>query len=324
MNSQAKKLLSIFFKVAVIALAFLFIYRKLNNDQNLSNFSQLTKSLAWQRVYVVLACLFVLMLLNWFIESLKWKYLISRIERITVWKAVQSVFCGLTWAVFTPNRIGEYGGRIFFLPPRKRVFGLISMIVGAIGQLVVTNVAGAIALLWFIWNFAYPGPGVYSILFLLGVVFCGFFIILYFNIHWLNTLLNRFKILRPVRRFFFILARYRFRQLWQVSLYCIARYAVFTSQYYIIIHFLVPELALFEICMMVSLLFFVQSALPSLDLLDVGVRSSVATYFFGFITGQDIAIMAAAACIWFMNLIIPAILGAGFVLKINFFGTNNR
>ena len=76
--------------------------------------------------------------------------------------------------------------------------------------------------------------------------------------------------------------------------------------------------------MMVFILFFIQSAMPSLDLLDVGVRSSVATYFFSYITTQEIAIMAATACIWFINLIIPAILGSGFVLKMNFFGTGNR
>jgi hypothetical protein len=71
---------------------------------------------------------------------------------------------------------------------------------------------------------------------------------------------------------------------------------------------------------MVFILFFIQSALPSLDLLDIGVRTMTATYFFGFITGQEVAVMAATACIWLVNLIIPAILGSVFVFKLNFFG----
>ena len=74
--------------------------------------------------------------------------------------------------------------------------------------------------------------------------------------------------------------------------------------------------------MMIFILFFIQSALPSLDLLDIGVRSMTATYFFAFLTHQDIAIMAATACIWLVNLIIPAILGSVFVFKLNFFGNN--
>lgn len=324
MNSQTKKIASIIFKITIISLAFLFIYHKLSNNHNLTDFSRLTQSLSRQNVYGVLAAVLVLMFLNWFIEALKWRYLIERIERINIRQAVESVFCGLTWAVFTPNRIGEYGGRMFFLSPRKRIFGAIAMAIGAIGQMVITNIMGAIALLWFTWRFISPGLWVYSILLLLGMAFCSVFILIYFNISWLNSLLNRFEILKPLRRFFFILARYHFKQLWKVFMYSVARFIVFTSQYYIIIHLLLPELLFFEICMMVFILFFIQSAIPSLDLIDVGVRSSVATYFFSFITTQDVAIMAATASVWFINLIIPAILGTGFVLKINFFGTDNR
>lgn len=324
MNSQAKKIVSVIFKIAIITLAFLFIYHKLNNNQNLSNFKVLTRPLSETHVYLVFIVVVALMFLNWFLESLKWKYLVQRIEKITVWQAIESVFCGLTWAIFTPNRIGEYGGRMFFLSPRKRILGAIAMVVGALGQMVITNVMGAVAMLWFIWRFISPNLWIYSSLVILGTLFCGLFILIYFNISWLNSLLNRFEVLKPLRRFFFILARYRFKQLWKVFSYSIARFIVFTSQYCIIIHLLLPELLFFEICMMTFILFFVQSAIPSLDLLDVGVRSSVATYFFSFITTQDIAIMAATACVWFVNLIIPAILGSGFVLKLNFFDTRTR
>jgi uncharacterized membrane protein YbhN (UPF0104 family) len=86
----------------------------------------------------------------------------------------------------------------------------------------------------------------------------------------------------------------------------------------------VPDIQLFEMMMILFIFYFIQSALPSLDLLDIGVRASVATYFFAFVTNQDIAIMAAIACVWLINLIIPAILGSVFVLKLNFFGRSNR
>jgi hypothetical protein len=76
--------------------------------------------------------------------------------------------------------------------------------------------------------------------------------------------------------------------------------------------------------MMMFIIFFIQSALPSLDLLDIGVRALTATYFFGFLTDQHVAIMAATACIWLVNLIIPAILGSVFVLKLNFFGSTHN
>ena len=317
-----KKLLTILFKVAILILAFSFIYQKLDNNANISNFTSLVKTLPPQQVYFIIVLVFLLMFLNWFLEALKWKFLVQRIENISIWKAVESVFCGLTWAVFTPNRIGEYGGRVFFLAPRKRIIGAIAMGVGAIGQMVITNILGSIALLWFAWQFLNLNILLnYSLIFLV-LIFCGFFLLFYFNIRWLEGLLMRIRFLKPFYKFFSILGRYKKKDLWRVFVYSLLRFAVFTTQYCLIIHLLVPQIQLFDVVMMTFILFFIQSALPSLDLLDIGVRSMTATYFFGFLTNQDIAIMAATACIWLVNLIIPAILGSIFVLKLNFFGNN--
>jgi uncharacterized membrane protein YbhN (UPF0104 family) len=324
LNRKNKKLFSILIKAAIILLAFGFIFQRLSDNQNIHNFNSLTLALKPAQVYTVLTIVFALMFINWFLESLKWRYLVQRIERISIWKAVESVFCGLTWAVFTPNRIGEYGGRVFFLAPRRRIMGAIAMGVGAIGQMVVTNILGSLALLWFAGRFFDLNIMLhYSFVFLVGV-FCCFFLLFYFNIRWLEGLLLRIRFLKPFYRFFSILGRYRKRELWKVFLYCIGRFAVFTTQYCLVIHLLIPQIPLFEMVMMIFILFFIQSALPSLDLLDVGVRSMTATYFFGYITDHDVAIMAATACIWLINLIIPAILGSVFVLKLNFFGNNRH
>ncbi len=320
MSPRTKKTFSIIFKIAILALAFGFIFQKLSHNQNIANFQSLTKSLSTANVWIVLITLFLLMFLNWFLEALKWRFLVKPIEKISTWKAIESVFCGLTWAVFTPNRIGEYGGRIFFLSPRKRIIGAISMGVGAIGQMVVTNVLGALAILWFVDRFMHFNDMLYYALSFLVLAFSGFFLLFYFNIRWIDGLLSKIKFLKPFKKFFSILARYKKSDLLKVFIYCLSRFFVFTTQYYLIIHLLVPDIKIFEMAMMLFILFFIQSALPSLDLLDIGVRVSTATYFFAFITTQEVAIMTATTCIWIINLIIPAILGSVFVLKLNFFG----
>jgi hypothetical protein len=319
-----KKLLSAAIKAGILVAAFVFIFNKLSNNQNLANFQQILNDLSQTEVYKILTLVFSLMLLNWFLEALKWKFLVKSIEGISVWKAVESVFCGLTIAVFTPNRIGEYGGRVFFLAPRRRIFGVIAMAVGAIGQMIITNVLGATAILWFVGTYVKINPLLYQALILLGTIFCGFFIIFFFNIRWLNYLFLRISFLKQFSKFFRILTRYTKSELLKVFMFCMARFLVFTAQYCLIITLLIPDIPVFEMSMMIFILFFIQSALPSLDLLDVGVRSMTATYFFSFITDQEVAIMAATACIWFVNLIIPAILGSIFVFKLNFFGTNNN
>ena len=311
-------------KIAILALAFGYIIQILSNNSNINDFKVLTSSLSRAKVWAVVTALFLLMLLNWFLEALKWKYLLQRVEKISTWRAVESVFCGLTWAVFTPNRIGEYGGRVFFLSPRKRVIGVISMSVGAIGQMVVTNVLGALALLWFVGRFMELNLLLNFALTFLVAVFCSFFLLFYFNIQWIDGLLSKVKFIKPFRRFFGILAKYKKADLLRVSFYCLARFMVFTTQYYLIIHLLVPEIPIFSMLMILFIFFFIQSALPSLDLLDIGVRALTAGYFFSFLTNQELAIMVATACIWLVNLIIPAILGSVFVLKLNFFGNSRN
>ncbi len=301
-----------------------FIFQKLNDHKNLTQFANLISKLSPFKVYLTLISVFVLMLINWLIESKKWQFLIAKVEQISFYKAVESVFCGLTWAIFTPNRIGEYGGRVFFLSPRRRIQGAVAMGVGQIAQMVITNVVGALALLWFIYNFKPMDQLLFVAICLLVIGFCFFFIVFYFNIRWIEKSLKSIKFLKKYKRFFSVLNRYHQKELTKVMLYSIARFLVFTLQYILIIYLLLPEIALYKTALMVFILFFIQSALPSLDLLDVGVRSLTATYFFSFITTHEVAIMAAIALIWFVNLIIPAVIGSFFVFKLKFFDSRTN
>jgi uncharacterized membrane protein YbhN (UPF0104 family) len=320
LSPKAKKTISITVKTAILTLAFYFIYRKLGNNKSLADFWGLIQGMGLHRVWYLLTTVFLLLFVNWLLEAVKWKFLVSKVEEISSFKAVESVFCGLTWAVFTPNRIGEYGGRVFFLQPDKRGRGIVAMTVGSAGQIVLTNVLGGIGLIWFIHRFFSLTEWVgYAITFII-ILFCLFIIIFFFNIQLLNNLLQRIPLLRSLRHYFEVFTYYTTGDLVRVFILSLSRFAVFTFQYYLVIHLLVPSLAAHEIVLMVFIILFVQSSIPSVNLLDVGVRGITATYFFGYLTNQDIAILAASACIWLVNLIIPAILGAGFVLKLRFFG----
>lgn len=324
LTSNYKKILSFLLKAAIVLFAFWFVYRKLSSNQNLKEFKNLLKQIPQQEIILVLGTVCFLMLLNWGIEALKWKRLIAGVENISLWRAIESVFCGLTWAVFTPNRIGEYGGRIFFLSPKRRIIGVVAMAVGNIGQMVLTNVFGAIAISIFIYRFASIDYRLSYALIVLSAMFCCFFVVFYFNIRWLNGLLLSMRFTRKYKKFYSILARYSKKELLKILLFCLGRYLVFSSQYFILFFWLIPQIHYLDILMMVSILFFVQSTLPSLDLFDIGVRSVTASYFFSFVTSHDVAVIACTASIWLINIIIPAILGSYFVFKLNFFGNSQR
>jgi hypothetical protein len=135
-------------------------------------------------------------------------------------------------------------------------------------------------------------------------------------------LLNRVSFLKKYHRFFDVMGKYKFNELLGIMYFSLTRFLIFSFQYYLVIHLLIPQLPLFEVLLMVFIVLLIQSALPSLDLFDITVRSSVATIIFGYVTHQQIAVIAAFASIWLINLIIPAILGSVFIFKLNFFDRN--
>jgi hypothetical protein len=320
LTARAKKLLSYLIKIGILILAFWFIYQRIAKyNDSLHKFSALVSRIPYTRVIITIVVVVLLMLVNWVLEALKWQYLSHKLAKLTVWQSIESVFCGLTWAIFTPNRFGEYGGRVMFLPNRKRVYGVFAMAVGSFGQNVVTNVLGAIGVVWFILSWLHWAPWLQAGAVAFNAGFMAIMLILYFNIKWMVSLLNRIKFLRKFHRFFDIMGKYSFDELLKIMWFCLARFFVFTFQYYLIIHLLIPDMPILPMLLTMFVFFFIQSAMPSQDIVDIGVRSFTADMLFGYLTHQHIAIVVSVSLIYIVNIVIPAILGSVFVLNLKFF-----
>ncbi|MGA6120381.1 lysylphosphatidylglycerol synthase domain-containing protein [Sphingobacterium anhuiense] len=315
-----KKYSGILIKIAVLAFAGWYIYQQLSDPKNLLKFETLIAGIDPHYFWLTFSLIVFLMFVNWMLEVVKWQYLAIRIERISFGCAFQSVFSGLTWAIFTPNRIGEYGGRVLFLKPENRAKGAIAMGVGLFAQLVLTSIAGALSIAWFACTYMDTPVSIEFGIWLLAILYATGFLVLYFNVHWIDLLVGRIKFLERIKPFFSILEEYTFKELLVVILISLARFIIFTSQYIILMLVILPELPFVAMILMIFILFFVQAALPTLDIFDFSVRSFVAGNLYSYITNQELAVMAIVSCIWFVNLILPAVLGSIFVLKINFFG----
>jgi len=324
LTARAKKLLSYLLKFGILVFAAWYIYQRiLKNHDNITNFKLLVAHVTYNKVLFTLIAVVLLMVVNWVLESLKWWHLTRRLSPMSVWKAIEAVFCGLTWAVFTPNRIGEYGGRVMFLPNRKRIHGVFAMAVGSFGQNVITNVLGAAASIWFLYTFIHPKDWIMLGAVVVAAVVIALMLTFYFNIQWMVSLLNRVKFLHKYHRFFDIMGTYKTAQLLNIMWFCLARFITFTFQYYLIIHLLIPQIPLYQMSLLMFVFFFVQSAIPSLDLIDIGVRGVISVRIFSYVTNQHIAILVAFSIIYITNMIIPAVLGSIFVFKLKFFDRNS-
>jgi MFS family permease len=320
LTARNKKLLSYLLKLGILVLAFWFINQRIAKyNDSLHKFFGLVSRISSTRVVVTLSAIVILMLANWVLEALKWRYLARSLAKMTVWQSIESVFCGLTWAIFTPNRFGEYGGRVMYLPNRRRVHGVFAMAVGSFGQNAVTNVLGAVGITWFVLTWLHWPVWLQAGTVLFNAGFIVVMLLAYFNIKWLVWLLNKVKFLKKFHRFFDIMGRYKFDELLHIMWYCLARFFVFTFQYFLIIHLLIPQMGVLSMMLTMFVFFFIQSAMPSQDIIDFGVRSVTADMLFGYFTNQHIAIIVSVSLIYIVNIIIPAILGSVFVLNVKFF-----
>lgn len=292
-------------------------FYKKNDD--LKQFKALTARIDSTHVFVAMGIVVLLMVVNWVLEAFKWRYLTKNLVNITIWESIEAVFCGLTWAISTPNRVGEYGGRVMFLPNRKRIHGVFAMAVGAFGQIIMTNLLGLIAIIWFVYLFIPVSTWLFCLIILVSALTLAILLIFFFHIKWIVNLLDRIGFLKKYHKFFEIMGRYKTNELIRILGFSMARYVTFTIQYCIVFHLLIPDFAYFPMVMILFVYFFITSALPSLDLLDVGVRSFTASHLFAYVTDQKIAVIAGVSSIWLINLIIPAILGSLFVFKLKFF-----
>jgi uncharacterized membrane protein YbhN (UPF0104 family) len=299
-----------------------FVVTKVNNQKNLIEFEHLIHQIDPLTIRLILFAVVLLMFVNWFLEVIKWRFLSRRIEKLSIWKATKSVFCGLTWAIFTPNRIGEYGGRVMLLKPENRATGAVAMGVGLFAQLVLTSVFGALSIAWFVTTFIDTPTSVDFGIWIIAVIYALAFVILYFNVSWVDYLVGKVKFLQKIKPFFAVLEDFSVRELAYVLFLSAFRFAIFTSQYIILMLVILPDLPIVSMVLMIFIMFFIQSAVPSLDIFDFSVRSFVASNLYAYITTQEIAVMAIVSCVWFVNLIFPAIIGSFFVFNVNYISDN--
>ena len=90
---------------------------------------------------------FVLMFVNWSLEALKWKISVQRVQPVGFFRSLKAIFSGVSFSVTTPNRTGEYFGRVLYMDDGNRLKVISLTILGSISQLIVTIFFGLLGLL---------------------------------------------------------------------------------------------------------------------------------------------------------------------------------
>jgi len=298
----------------------------------------------------ILFIVVVLMFLNWTTEAIKWKILIDNIEKLSIKKSIKSILAGLSFAIITPNRVGEFVGRPVLLKKENRVSGGLATFVGSLSQTITTLGLGLFALILF-FN---PTSGFnssmlasykinsskfisrefapsllinssnqiltnnqYYLLVLFSVFLFFTFIILFFNPKIWTYFSAKIPFLKKYNSKFSFLNNHTSLILLKVLNLSILRYIVFFTQFYLLLHFFGIDISIQNAFIGIALTYLFLFAIPSFALAEIGIRVSLAVFFIGFFSPNKLAILMASISLWIINLAIPAIIGSFYVMKIS-------
>ncbi|HEX4850476.1 MAG TPA: lysylphosphatidylglycerol synthase domain-containing protein, partial [Puia sp.] len=147
-NKNIKLILNYFLGPLVFLLLFYSIYHQILHQPNWKQSLQSIQSAITGPGQWKLWATLILMPVNWGLECRKWQLAMHPLQPIPFWKALKATFTGVTIASFTPNRIGEYFGRILYVDEGKRTRAIGLTITCSLSQFLITLIAGLAGIIY--------------------------------------------------------------------------------------------------------------------------------------------------------------------------------
>ncbi len=303
------------------------IYRQIQRQPDIENaWMRIKASFSSPAVWNLVAVL-MLMIVNWGIEAIKWKISVRSVQRISCLKAFRAVLSGVSFSVSTPNRIGEYLGRILYMNEGNRLKTISITIVGSISQLIITLLMGFIGLLILQNNIAatqivssiWMKVLIYGVLAVLVVV-----ILFYFRLSWLIKWIDRMP---GSKKFVYLVSAlndFDTALLLRLLFLSAFRFLVFIIQYYLLFQLFDVTVAWPQALWSVSVSFLVMAVIPTIALAELGLRGEISLKLIGLFSTNHLGILMTTMTIWLINLILPAIAGSLLILGIRKIFRNNK
>lgn len=299
---------------------FIFVLYILNDFFRTSHFIDFYISVQLsQRWIFSLSIVIILMCVNWYLEALKWKSLVTQSLNINTSSAIKAVLYGTSLGLITPNRIGDFSGRSLFLPKAFRSHGASATIFSSLSQNIPTFLFGGIScLLLYVDD---KSLSIKSLLFgggTLGLIGAGLFATVLFRA---STAVSIFKFLHiaTLKRYFGKLEqRYPISTLLRIATFAHIRYVIFIVQFWIIANiFIELDLLLAFECMAIT--YLSNTILPTNQIVELGVRLGMPAFILSFYGFASEPVAVSAFMIWLINLAIPSLIGSILSPDINKF-----
>jgi hypothetical protein len=295
------------------------LYYKIVEQKNLDqSLAQIKGSFATVSFWI--AC--VLVIVNWGIEAIKWQIQLAPLEKISFKTAFKSVLAGCSITMITPNRVGEYGGRIFYVKEENRIDAIPLTILGSMSQLFVTLVIGAaslISMLYFSNNiFALKSLPSYTAAVMLYVSIAGasFLLLAYLRVSLIVKFLSKFPFLEKIVSHIVLLHTFSRKQLLRILFLSFLRYSIFILQYILLLQAMQVHIDFVTSYQLIAIFYLIMAMAPTIGFTELPIRAAASVEVLQLYSTNIVGIQAGASAIFFINLVLPAIIGSVLIFGI--------
>lgn len=302
-------------KLLIGVISFWIIYSRLSHIPHLKE--QFLQWLAEPTMYVVFIVVLFLMPINWGIESYKWKLITTQIESISYITSVKAVLTGVCIGNVAPGRAMEFLAKIYYFKPHNRPSVTILHFINGMFQMLITLSMGLIAISYKL-NESSQTTGMIYVALIAGACMVLFFCWAIFNASYIQRKLRFIKWFKGIGNTDDL--RFTKKIVFTLISLSILRYAVFTTQFYIIYHALSPQSLPFQVFLSIAAYFTITSIIPMISFIEPAIRAAIAILVFNSATDNEATVVLASTLVWIVNVVVPSALGYTIILKekINF------
>ena len=310
MNKSIKIIINWVIGPLLAAWLFYSLYNQVKQQQGIYDSILLIKQAPFGKQAPLFWLIVVLALCNWGLESKKWQILINRLYPIKFFTAIKSVLSGVALSLNTPNRIGEYVGRVLFVQEGKRLQAVSLSMVGGIAQLTITMLMGTLGLVVIITQMV-DGEQLmglskiwlrtFTLFSFLGTAFLSLF---FFKLSWLIRLIDKFPFAQKVEKYINILENFDVKILLILLFLSFLRYIIFVLQYVLMFKLLNVQVDFWQGFWAITVLFWVLAVVPTIAIAELGIRGKFAVALLNLYSNNIIGIIGTTFGIWFINLFI--------------------
>lgn len=241
----------------------------------------------------------LLLLVNISLESLKWWLINGRnYQCYKWWQVVGTVLVATAFGGATPGRVGEHVARM--QDGESKSDALIGSLVSSIVQTMVIVLFALVAFLFY-----HVGQTACELITHDADISIGWFLVVVAVLLVAVSLLFRYVLLRWRNNTY--TQRFTARRLCLIFGVNALRYVVFATQLVLLLSY-GAETQIWTLYIFSTFYYFLITVLPSINIIDVGVKNEVAIIVFGGMFGEP-TIFTAVFVVWLINTCLPSLLG---------------